>query len=45
MALYGVGCLLAAAIIGLALVIPAWAAALIVGGALLVVGGRGRADR
>ena len=38
-ALYGVGCLLAAAIIGLALVVPAWAAALIVGGALLVVAG------
>ena len=38
-ALYGVGCLLAAAIIGLAIVLPAWAAALIVGGALLVVAG------
>jgi len=38
-ALYGVGCLLAAAIIGLAVVLPAWAAALIVGGALLVIAG------
>ena len=38
-ALYGIGCLLAAAIIGLALVVPAWAAALIVGGALLIVAG------
>ncbi len=36
-ALYGIGCLLAAAIIGLASVLPAWAAALIVGGALLVI--------
>jgi|HubBroStandDraft_2_1064218.scaffolds.fasta_scaffold255487_1 hypothetical protein len=39
MALYGIGCLLAAAIIGLAVVLPAWAAALIVGGALLVIAG------
>ena len=39
MALYGIGCLLAAAIIGLASVLPAWAAALIVGGALLVIAG------
>ena len=38
-ALYGIGCLLAAAIIGLASVLPAWAAALIVGGALLVMAG------
>jgi hypothetical protein len=38
-ALYGIGCLLAAAIIGLAGVLPAWAAALIVGGALLVIAG------
>ena len=38
-ALYGIGCLLAAAIIGLAIVLPAWAAALIVGGALLVIAG------
>jgi len=38
-ALYGIGCLLAAAIIGLASVVPAWAAALIVGGALLVIAG------
>ena len=39
LALYGVGCLLAAAIIGLAGVLPAWAAALIVGGVLLAVAG------
>jgi MFS family permease len=39
LALYGIGCFLAAAIIGLALVVPAWAAALIVGGALLIVAG------
>ena len=39
LALYGIACFLAAAIIGLALVVPAWAAALIVGGALLVVAG------
>lgn len=38
-ALYGIACLLAAAIIGLASVLPAWAAALIVGGALLVIAG------
>ena len=38
-ALYGIGCLLAAAIIGLASVVPAWAAALIVGGALLLIAG------
>ena len=38
-ALYGIGCLLAAAIIGLAGHAPAWAAALIVGGALLAVAG------
>ena len=38
-ALYGLGCLLAAAIIGLAIVLPAWAAALIVGGVLLVIAG------
>jgi hypothetical protein len=38
-ALYGIGCLLAAAIIGLASVLPAWAAALIVGGALLLIAG------
>ena len=37
LALYGIACFLAAAIIGLALVVPAWAAALIVGGALLIV--------
>jgi hypothetical protein len=38
-ALYGIGCLLAAAIIGLAGVLPGWAAALIVGGALLLIAG------
>lgn len=38
-ALYGVGCLLAAAIIALALVIPAWAAALVIGAVLLAVAG------
>jgi Flp pilus assembly protein TadB len=38
-ALYGVGCLLAAAIIALALVIPAWAAALVIGAALLAIAG------
>jgi Flp pilus assembly protein TadB len=38
-ALYGVGCLLAAAIIALALVIPAWLAALVIGAALLAVAG------
>jgi Putative Actinobacterial Holin-X, holin superfamily III len=38
-ALYAIGCLVAAAIIGLASVLPAWAAALIVGGALLVIAG------
>ena len=36
-ALYGVAALLAAAIFALALVLPAWASALIVGGALLLV--------
>ncbi len=35
LALYGIGCLLAAAIIGLALAVPAWLAALIVGAAVL----------
>jgi MFS family permease len=38
-ALYGIGCLLAAAILGLAGVVPGWAAALIVGGALLIAAG------
>jgi MFS family permease len=38
-ALYGIGCFLAAAILGLAGVVPGWAAALIVGGALLIVAG------
>jgi uncharacterized membrane protein YqjE len=36
-ALYAVAVLLAAAVLGLAVVLPAWAAALIVGGALLAV--------
>jgi membrane protein len=36
-ALYGVACLLAAAIIGLAVAVPAWLAALIVGAAVLAV--------
>ena len=36
-ALYGVAAVLAAAILALALVLPAWASALIVGGALLLV--------
>lgn len=39
LALYGIGCLLAAAIVGLAGVVPGWAAALIVGGALLIIAG------
>jgi hypothetical protein len=37
LALYGVGCLLAAAIIGLATAVAAWLAALIVGAGLLVI--------
>jgi uncharacterized membrane protein YqjE len=39
LALYGLACLLAAAIIGLALAVPVWLAALIVGAALLLVAG------
>jgi hypothetical protein len=39
LAFYGTGCLLAAAIAGLAVVVPIWAAALIVGVALLALGG------
>jgi membrane protein len=39
LALYGIGCLLAAAVIGLAIVLPAWLAALIVGAAVLAVAG------
>lgn len=39
LALYGVGALVAAAVIGLAEPLPAWAAALIVGVVLLVVAG------
>ena len=39
LALYGAGCLLAAAIIALALAVPAWLAALIVGLVLLAVAG------
>jgi Putative Actinobacterial Holin-X, holin superfamily III len=38
-ALFGLGCLLLAAIAALALVMPAWAAALIVGAVLLAVAG------
>jgi hypothetical protein len=38
-AFYGVGCLLAAAIVALALAVPAWLAALIVGLVLLAVAG------
>jgi hypothetical protein len=38
-ALYGVACLLAAAVIGLSHVVQAWLAALIVGAALLAVAG------
>lgn len=37
--LYGLACLVAAAVIAIALVLPAWAAALIIGGALLAVAG------
>lgn len=36
LALYAVGVLLAAAVLGLATVLPGWAAALVVGGALLL---------
>ena len=39
LALYGAGCLLAAAIIGLARVVPAWLAALIAGVVVLAVAG------
>jgi MFS family permease len=39
LAFYGLGCLLAAAIIALALVIPGWAAALLVGVVLFAVAG------
>jgi hypothetical protein len=38
-ALFGIGCLLAAAIAGLALVLATWLAALIVGAALLAIAG------
>ena len=38
-ALYGVGCLVTAAVLGLAVPLPGWAAALIVGGALFVIAG------
>jgi membrane protein len=38
-ALFGIGCLLASAIAGLALVLATWLAALIVGAALLVIAG------
>jgi uncharacterized membrane protein YqjE len=39
LALYGLGCLLAAAIIGLATAVTAWLAALIIGGCLLAAAG------
>ena len=39
LALYGLGCLLAAAIIGLATAVAAWLAALIIGAALLAAAG------
>lgn len=39
LALYGVGCLLAAAVIGLAVAVPAWAAALIVGAVIMLAAG------
>jgi hypothetical protein len=39
LALYGLGCLLAAAIIGLAAAVTAWLAALIIGAALLAAAG------
>jgi hypothetical protein len=39
LALYGLGCLLAAAIIGLATAVTAWLAALIIGAALLAAAG------
>jgi hypothetical protein len=38
-ALYGVGCLIACAIIAISGAVPAWLAALIIGGALLTVAG------
>jgi Putative Actinobacterial Holin-X, holin superfamily III len=37
LALYGIGCLLAAAIIGLATVVAAWLAALIIGAGVLII--------
>jgi uncharacterized membrane protein YqjE len=39
MAAYGIGCLLAAAILAVSAVLPAWLAALIVGAALLAIAG------
>lgn len=39
LALYGLGALILAAIAGLAVVLPAWASALIIGGILLVIAG------
>ncbi len=39
LALYGLGCLLAAAIIGLATAVAAWLAALIIGAGLLAAAG------
>jgi hypothetical protein len=40
-ALYAVGCLIAAAVVGIATALSTWLAALIVGAALLVVAGIG----
>ncbi|GAC68286.1 phage holin family protein [Gordonia soli] len=39
LALFGLGTLVAAAVLGLAVAVPAWLAAIIVGGALVVIGG------
>lgn len=39
LALFGLGALIATAVLAIALVLPAWAATLIVGGALLLVAG------
>jgi Flp pilus assembly protein TadB len=39
LAFYGTGCLLAAAVAGLALVLPIWAAALVVAGAVFALAG------
>ena len=39
LSVYGLGCLVAAAVFALALVLPGWAAALIVAGSLFLLGG------